>query len=498
MLYQLLAERAAQYPNKKAVVGETRALTYAELHAEAEKIAGYLQSLGLQAGQSIVLGMPPSPEFHAVLFGAAALGLVTIPALPSGKLTARAVAAQPVVAFGEASFLAAVRERCASLRHLIEWRGDGGVDVPKAATPFSRTKQFEQEKIFAVSSSGTTGEPELHLRSAEIVVERAHMRAAAHGIRADDVLLATRPYNSGSAINNHVIMPVCAGCTIVVRERFERFKTAQLIGAAGVTVLYAVPFIYEMLASIPRSFPCDFSSVRLCIAGGAPLSRHVAEAFRDRFGLILRQRYAGSHISPAFTYNADGPANSVGRIDGIFPISIFDEAGTKLGADAIGEIAFHFAGFPERWKKLMRTNPNLRGDYIYTGDLGRTDAAGNVYVVGRKSRFIKVAGNRVEPAEVENVLREHPEVKDALVFGVVIGQADEIVEAQVSTTGNVSEQDLLRYCAERLDPYKCPRRIAIKAELPRTDHGKVSRRILTSLASWIATSAESGWLGVWS
>jgi len=493
VLLQLLAEKAAQYPNKKAVVGEARALTYGELYAEARKIAGCFQSLGLKTGDAVLLGMPPSPEFHAALFGAAALGLVVIPALPSGKLSDQIVAARPTAALGEPCFLGAVRQRGA-LRHFIEWRRDG-LKLPTPSLPFSRDRVFRDEKIFAVSTSGTTGDPQLYLRSAETVVERARMRAAAYGLRADDVLLATRPYNSGSAINNHVIVPVCAGCTIVVQERFERFKAAQSIGAAGVTVLYAVPFVYEMLASIPRSVECDFSSVRLCIAGGAPLSRQVAEAFKDRFGLALRQRYAGTHLYPAFTYNPDGPPTSVGRIDGIFPIRILDEGGAPAPAETVGEITFYFPGFPESWKRLARTNPNLKGDYLYTGDLGRTDAAGNVYVVGRRSRFIKVAGNRVEPAEVESVLREHPAVKDALVVGVSDGAAEERVEARVSVAENVSEQELLKHCAQRLDPYKCPRRIEIKSELPRNDHGKISRRLFDGGASaWLLVALDLSWL----
>ena len=288
------------------------------------------------------------------------------------------------------------------------------------------------------------------------------MRAAAHELKAGDVLFSTRPYNSGSAINNHVIMPVFVGCAIVVQERFERFKAADAISRHRVTVLWAVPFIFEMLATVPRTHRLDFSAVRMCISGSAALSPAVAKSFEERFGLIIRQRYGGSQIHPAFSFNLDGPRDSVGRVDGLFPIAILDGAGKELGPSSIGEIAFNVTKSPAMWHKTLAANPNVKEGYLRSGDLGRTDDQGNVYVVGRKSAFIKVGANRVEPAEVENVLRRHPSVTEALVYGIRVGEVDEAVHAEVITAGDVSERDLVDFCAQHLDAYKCPRRIALK------------------------------------
>ena len=477
MLFQLLSEKAAQCSEKAAIIGERRTLTYGELYEEAVVVAAYLHSLSLSSGQVVILGIPPSPELHASLFGASALGMPSITVLPSGKLSSTVVDAQPAVAIGDAAFLAAAADRCPSLRYLIPWQRETGLQIRKSNKPFCRTKVFREENSFAVSSSGTTGEPKLYFRSAEMVVERSDLRAAAHEIRPDDVLLATRPYNNSVAINNQVVIPMLTGSSIVVHESFERFKLARSIEAQRVTMLLAAPFFYETLASIPKSETLDFSSVRLCVAGGAPLAPQVAHAFQERFGLTIHQWYAGSHIHPVFLFNAEGPPESVGHMNGTFPARILGENDEILKPGEIGEIAFHLPGMSEKWRRSLETNPSRRGEYLYSGDLGRADNSGYIYVVGRKSVIIKVGGNRVEPAEVENVLRRHPQVREALVFGRATGSADQIVEAMVEASGEVREASLLRYCAQHLDAYKCPRRITITDRLPRNEQGKISRRI---------------------
>ena len=490
MLFELLAQKAAQSPHKAAIIEERRTVTLRELYAKATAIAGYLQRLDLPPGKPIVLGVPASADFHAAFFAIAALGIPSITVLPTGKISAQVVAAEPAAALGDRAFLDAVAARCHSVQHGVEWRRENGFEITDDVGGFASGREFRSEKIFAVSSSGTTGEPKLFFRSAEMVVERAELRAQAHNIGPSDVLLATRPYNNSVAIYNQVVIPVLTGSTIVVLPSFERFRIAQAIEAYRVTLLLAAPFFYETLSSIPKSEVYDFSSVRLCVAGGAPLAPQVGRAFQERFGLPLRQWYAGSHVHPAFLYNSNGPPEAVGHQDGIFPARILTETGDVAAVGEIGEIAFHLPSIAKKWQKPLLENSNRRGDYVLTGDLGRIDAAGFVYVAGRKSAIIKVGGNRVEPAEVEDVLRSHPQVREALVFGSRTNNADEFVEAEVEASGDLLEADLLEYCRERLDAYKSPRRIKIVASLPRNEQGKVIRSLVRSITAAFPSLSE--------
>jgi long-chain acyl-CoA synthetase len=347
----------------------------------------------------------------------------------------------------------------------------------RGGTLFAGRKILREECVIGVSSSGTTGSPSIYYRSQELLVRRAEFRARSLEITPQDVLLSARPFNSGSSINSHVIMPLVAGCKIVVQERIRRFQAADAITRERVSILYAVPFVFELLASIPADYPADFSSLRLCISGSAPLADSVSQAFTRRFGAEIRQRYGGSHIHPAFTFNLAGVPGAVGQNFGSFPIAILDDNRQPVGADMIGEIAFDYSRIARPWRKYLRENPNRRGRYILTGDLGRMDRRGNVFIVGRKSPFIKVHGNRVEPAEVEAVLRSHPAVREAFVYSTNPGKPGEAVGAIV-VAKSVTAGDLIRHCAERLDGYKCPRKILLRSALPRTPHGKLARSVL--------------------
>jgi long-chain acyl-CoA synthetase len=376
---------------------------------------------------------------------------------------------------GDKSFVNAALKTCPGLSQTVVWDRQRGLTLPNRLASFNRKGVHRNHYVFAVSSSGTTGAPALYYRTAEAALERAKLRIKLFGLTPDDVLLSSRPYNNGSSINNHVILPVVARCRVVVREKFQRFAASAAIAEEKVTVLHAVPFIFELLGSIEESRAADFSSLRLCVSGGAPLSRAVYDRFYQRYGIRIRQRYGGSHLHPACAYSLSDVPEAVGHVAGVFPMAILSDEGTELGPGVTGEIVFDVSKTAPKWKRHLQSNPNYRGRYLYTGDLGRTDAHGNVFIVGRKSRFIKVGANRVAPAEVENVLRSHPRVTEAIVYALRLGQSDEAVGATVVSSGRVTSGELLRHCAERLDGYKCPRKIDFRKHLPRNAHGKVLR-----------------------
>lgn len=478
MLYQLLGRQVQVRGDNIAVVGERRQLTFSQLFEESSAAAAFFQSCGLRVGDAVMIGVPPSPEFYVLFYAAAAAGLVVLPVLPSGRIPQLIVERKPVLAVGDETFLRQARKSCRSVEQVISWRREEGLKLGRAPRQLRRSKVFRDQCVIGVSSSGTTGTPSIYDRSQELLVRRAEFRARSLGLTPDDVLLAARPFNSGSSINSHVVMPIVAGCKIVVHEQFRRFQAADAITRERVTVLYAVPFVFELLASIPDDYPADFSSLRLCISGSAPLADSVARGFQRRFGVEIRQRYGGSHIHPAFTYNLRGVPGAVGQNFGAFPMVVLDEAGNEQPPGGLGELAFDYRRVARPWKKYLKDNPNRRGRYIHTGDLGRMDGDGNIFIVGRKSPFIKVRGNRVEPAEVEAVLREHPGVREAFVYAIAPGRPDEAVGALVVASG-VKPLDLVRHCARRLDGYKCPRKIEICARLPRTAHGKLARGALS-------------------
>ena len=477
MLYQALVEKAEKHPAKVAVAGADRSLSFKQLLVEVRRTAAALQRLGLRAEQPILVGVPPAPDFYVIFYAACALGATVIPLLPSGKVPQPALDLDPVLAVGEKSFLQSVKILRPALRHTIPWDRDRGFSLPKTShTSFSQDRMIRRQRILGILTSGTTGEPTIHFTTAEALVRHGRLRAKVIGIKQDDIMLSTRPFNNMSSIDAPVILPMVSGCKVVVREQFKRFEAAATIAREGVTIVYGVPVIFEMLASIAPSYPGDFSSLRLGVSGGAPLSRYVFDKFYQRFGVKLQQRYGNTQFFPAFNFDTRGIPGAVGQSSGPFPMTVVDEGGNSVPDGGIGEITIDLAEIKSRfWRSSLEDNPDRRGNYIYTGDLGKLDSSGNLFIVGRKSPFIKVGGNRVAPAEVESVIRSNPKVRDTIVFPYHPGQNDEAVHAVVVPTGGLTPRELLAFCAERLDPYKCPRRIDFRKNLPRNAQGKIVR-----------------------
>jgi long-chain acyl-CoA synthetase len=475
MIYRVLWRQAKSRPKKIVIVGERRALSYSQLLQEVDRCAVFLQNLNLKPEDPILLGVPPSPEFYVVFYAACAIGATVVPVLPSGKIPPHILKIKPLLAVGAEPFLERVKEECRSLKATIVWDRKNGLRIPETNASFTRRRLVRKERVVAVSSSGTTGNPTVTFQSADLLLERGELKAGVVGIAPEDVLWSSRPFNNGSSINNHLMVPLVRGCKIVVHEKFERFKAAEAIARERVTILYAVAFVFELLASIPPSYPVDFSSLRLCISGGGPLSQYVYDSFYERFGICIRQRYGATQIIPAFTYNLAGVPGAVGQVSGPFPVAVLNDRGEGLEPEHVGEVVFNVSKFAPRWRKWFMSNPHRRGKYIYTGDLGRIDEDGNLYIVGRKSSLIKVGGNRVELAEVENVLRSHPQVSEALVFALRPGEPNEAVGTLVVPSEGLTQGELLRWCMQRLDGYKCPRRIQFRKSLPRNPHGKVVR-----------------------
>ncbi len=487
MLYRMLLEQARRYPRKPAVIGVRRTLTYGALRRESAAAARLFRRWSLGPGGYLILGLPPCPEFFVLFYAAAALGVAVIPASPSGHLPEKILSLGKVAAAGDKAFLAKLRRSGLQVSREIPWSAAAGLSLPRELREerarFTRTRLLRSEPILGSFTSGSTGEPALLFRSVEVLFRRARLGAAAWGVGARDVLLSTGPFTSGVNAVYNLVAPVLVGCSVAVLEKFARRRAVEAIARHRVTRIFAVPLIFDVLARLPRSYRPDFSSLKNLSSVGAHLPRSVYDAFYKKYGLRIGQGYGGTDFALAFTVNRLGLPDSVGHRDGIFPVRILDERGKPARPGAIGEIAFDILQVKDRAvRTALWANSKRRGRYLFTGDLGRFDGGGNLYVAGRKSAMIKVGANRVIPAEVENVLRAHPRVREALVMALRPGSTDEAVGAVVVRNGRLAAAELLRHCAERLDLYKCPREIVFRKNLARSRHGKIRRYLYDTRA----------------
>lgn len=476
MLYQALVRQARRQPRKTAVIGERRRLTYEQLLREVRQAALYFRRCRLGSGDRLILGIPPCPEFYILFYAAAAVGVATIPMSPSGSLPQQAKSLDAAAVAGDKTFLAKARRAGLEVRQAIVWGKESGLSIPRTSENFVRAKTIRKAPVLGSFTSGTTGQPELFLRTVEVLSRRATLGAGAWGVRAHDILLSTGPFTSGVNAVYHLVVPIVVGCSVVVLEKFDRRKAVAAIAANRVTWIFAVPLIFDILARLPSGYRPDFSSLKRCSSVGAHLPRSIYDAFYKKFAVRIGQGYGGTDFALAFTVNRAGLPDAVGHRKGLFPVNIVDDKAAPVRNGEIGEIVFDIPRVKDPVARTaLRKNLKRRGRYIFTGDLGRFDHDGNLYVVGRKSSLIKVGANRVIPAEVENVLRSHPRVREALVVPLRPGSTDEAVGAIVVRNSRITADKLLRYCAERLENYKCPREIVFRKNLARNQHGKIVR-----------------------
>jgi long-chain acyl-CoA synthetase len=261
----------------------------------------------------------------------------------------------------------------------------------------------------------------------------------------------------------------------------KRQRALEVLVRERATIFPGVPFLFRMLADVPGD--ADLSALRLCYSAGTSLPPAIFEAFQRRFGLPVRQLY-GCTEAGALTINLEpdptATAGSVGRpMEGV-EIEIVDENRHAVPRGTTGEIAIRTPAMTRGYHDMDELNRDVfRDGFFFTGDVGRLDDQGRLWITGRKKLFIEVAGNKVDPIEVEDVLIAHPTVEEAVVVGLPGKTAgEEVVKAVVVATAPLAERELIDWCQARLARFKVPQLVEFRAEIPKSPLGKVLRKYL--------------------
>jgi long-chain acyl-CoA synthetase len=326
-------------------------------------------------------------------------------------------------------------------------------------------------------SSGSTGTPKRVVRPERAIVAESAQFQATVGYRTDDVVLTAVPLFHAHGFSNGMIAAIRSGAHLVLLPQFQRGQALTAIERHGVSVLPGVPFMFEMLAKAPQMQRLDTSSLRLCFSAGASLGRTAYESFRAATGQPVRQLY-GTSETGALTINLDDDIDAswetVGRgLEGVEVwIEPVDDGGDQ---PAVGEVVVRSASRGDRYLDAP-DDPAFRPDGSFvTGDLGVIDDAGRLAITGRRKLYISTGGFKVDPIEVEAVLEEMPMVHEAIVVGVPRDAGEEVVKAVIVPEGDCSREQVIAHCRERLAPFKVPRTVEFRDEIPRNALGKVLR-----------------------
>lgn len=497
MLLQLLYEHADADPDRTAVVYRDERLSFAALVERIERLASGLADLGIEPGDAVGLVLRDDPWYLASFHAVAALGAKVVPANPAFKQPElefwfRSTGVKAVISDERT---AGVCERIvAGFDHPVTVIGSGAghgsvvtlAGLVEAGSPGRLGPRSPEEPLVGQFSSGSTGRPKrLDRTHAQCVAEAEAYLAL--GLDTEDKILAAVPLFHTWGMGACIFGAAISGATLVILEDphpflLKRHRALELIEAERITFFPGVPFNYRLMAESPSD--ADLSSLRLCFTAGMAMPRETFEAFGERFGVLVRQLYGSTETGMIAANLSDDPVGtfaSVGRpVKGI-ELGIVDDDGEPVPEGEIGEVTVAGAALTEGYADLPElTAVAFREGRYFTGDLGRIDADGMLYIEGRKKLLIETGGFKVDPIEVEAVLLDHPAIAEAVVVGVDTDVAGEQrVKAVLVPTGSEPEaREMILYCRERLANFKVPQEVEFRDEIPKSPLGKVLRKYL--------------------
>ena len=479
-----IRDRARTTPNRVAIDFLGRETAYAELDARSESLAGGLLEAGLARGDRVATLTGTSPEHVVAFFACAKAGLVLLPLnwrLAPAELSYQLADAEPAVLLASAEHTttaSSLHVRVAGLEDLVA-QSNYLPSAPAVA---------DDDGLLLVYTSGTTGRTKgALLTHANCFWTNLSFDRVA-GLADDDVVLSVLPQFHCGGWNVQPLLAWWKGARVVLEPSFDAARALELIAERRVTTMMGVPANYLFMANEPGFAAADLSSLSRAVVGGAPMPEALLQAWQER-GVEIVQGYGLTEAAPnVLCLPPEDAARKRGFAGKPYPhVDVaLREAETGRLVEGVGEGELVVRGpnvFAGYWRDVDATAAAFADGWLLTGDVAVRDEEGYYRIVGRLKDMVISGGENVYPAEVENVLHEHPAVVEAAVVGVPDERWGEaclafVVLAEGESAG---EDELLGFCRERLAKYKVPREVRFVDVLPRNALNKVAKTELLEL-----------------
>lgn len=475
--------------------GTAPSLTWGELRDEAREIAARLTGLGIAKGTSVALMLPNSREGILCLFGVLCGGFrATVINLAAG-----AEAIGYALSHSEANHVfvgadqlelfesaAAAHDISANVIHV-----EDGIDWPAKTVSAPLHELTADDDALLMYTSGTTGRPKGVVHSHASLLAGGWTTALAHELTTADRALCVLPICHINGLCVTIVAPLVSGGSVAVCPRFSAKSFWSQCAEAEVTWFSIVPTIASHLLHGEGTPDATVRArVRFGRSASSALAPDIHRAFEDRFGISLVETMGLTETAAQILSNPleeskrkiGSPGKAFGDV-----VAILSRDLTPLPPDTEGEIAVCGPNVMRCYlKNEEATREALTGDgWLRTGDLGRMDADGYVFVTGRLKELIIKGGENIAPREVDEALYAHPDVVEAAAFGRPCRNYGERVEAAVALRGDstATEAELIVLCHQRLGKFKSPDVIHFLAELPKGPSGKIQRRLLVKMTS---------------
>ncbi|MCM3636758.1 long-chain fatty acid--CoA ligase [Sporosarcina luteola] len=487
----VLGDYAKQQPDKVFTSYNGREWTYGEFYEKAMKVAGHFQAEGYEKGDIIALYSLNSDLFLVYYFGIQMGGFTVMPV--NTKL------APPEVEFifnhSEAKALIyderlgdIVQQSKHSFQEKLSIQENMENLFAGGADEFEPMEPTGEDTAVVMYTSGTTGKPKGVMLTHQNIISTAAIWSEAMAITGEDRMLISTPLFHCAACHVFMIPVTYKGGTVIIEEAFSPKGTLDLLQKTAPTMFFGVPAMYTIILNLPEIKKLELPSLRLFGYGAAPMPYEILKKLKETFPNVKVQNlYGQTENSPAASTLKDHLAlKKIGSVGEALPqteVRIVDEFGEPLPTGQVGEVVMRG---PQVMKGYLKdeeeTRRAIKNGWLYTGDLGRMDNDGLLYIVDRKKDMIIRGGENVYPVEVEEVLYQIPELFEAAVVGVPHEVLGEVPKAYVVVKEGetLTEADVISHCSGNLANYKIPIEIEFLDELPRNASGKVLKHTLRS------------------
>ncbi len=487
-LKAMLENTAKHYADKTAIVMGERRITYAELDRSANKVAHALLQLGVVRGDRVALMLANSPEFVICYFGSIKAGAIPTPLdirHKSEELARLLHNCQPKVLIIGDSLLEPVipaLSRFHSIKHIINVGAthDGNFLSYQTILTTSPASAIDREPapddLATISyAGGPTAHPHGAMLTHRCLAAAADSYAAGFRQTDRDVsMLFSLPMYHMLGLASVLLASIARGSTVVIvpgtgRSIGSFFETVEKERG---TIFLAVPYIYALAVNVARreGITSDLSSLRLCVSGGAPLPLTIIHQFQQYYGFNIIDVWGLTEAVAHVTCSADGTSKlgSTGKVLPGWEIKVVDDDGTGLPPNQPGEILVKGLITRGYYHNPQATAAIIRDNWLQTGDIGKIDEEGYLYITGRKKEMIIFKGENIYPGDIEQVLCDHPKVDRARVTGIPDELRGETIRAFIvlKQGETVTETEIRKFCQPRLADYKLPREIVFTDVLP--------------------------------
>jgi long-chain acyl-CoA synthetase len=502
----LLEDSAREVPDRTAIIFDETRLSYAAVNVAANQVANGLVQAGIQPGDTVALSCPNLPYFPIVYYGILKAGAVVMPL--NILLKPREIAyhlrdadakayfcfeGTPDLPLGEMGF--AAFQEVDSCEHFflmtanpaapspIEGAKTLGMLMYNQPAKFETVQTHPDETAIILYTSGTTGQPKGAELSHCNLLLNARLSDRMYPRADHDVHLITLPLFHSFGQTVQMNSGLYNRATLVLLPRFTPDAAFSAMERENVTFFAGVPTMYWALLNHPGADRYDLEKIarqlRLSVSGGSAMPVEVMRAFEEKFQVKILEGYGLSETSPVATFNRldrESKPGSIGLPVWGISVRIVDQDDHDVGTNELGEIVIRGHNVMKGYyKRPEATAGAMRNGWFHTGDIGRRDEDGYIYIVDRVKDMIIRGGFNVYPREIEEVLMTHPAVSLAAVLGVPHERHGEEVKAFVILRegAELTEVELVAWSKENMADYKYPRHIEFRTTLPMTATGKI-------------------------